>query len=109
MYKTIQIADKEVEMLANGISAFVYWDVFHEDFILQSQKPEVSPHIFEKLGFVFAKQAEIGGDWEKLTKLSQKDFYEWMSQFEPMDVLNASDEIMQLYVQQSGGGSKPKK
>ena len=109
MFKTIKIADKEVGMLANGISAFVYWDVFHEDFIVQSQKPDVSPHMFEKLAFVFAKQAELGGDFEKLTKLSMKDFYEWMGQFEPMDVLNASEDVMALYVQQNTGGSTPKK
>ena len=109
MLKTIKIADREVEMLANGISAYVYWNIFHEDFIVQSQKSDVSPHIFEKLGFVFAKQAELGGDMEKLTKLSEKDFYQWMAEWEPMDVMNAADDIMQLYVQQSGGGTKPKK
>ena len=109
MLKTVKIADQDVEMLANGISAYVYWNIFHEDFIVQSQKPDMSPHIFEKLAFVFAKQAEVGGSMEALFKLSENDFYEWMGKWEPMDVLNASEEIMGLYVQQNIGGSVPKK
>ena len=110
MFATIHIGDKDVGMLANAASPYIYKQVFHEDLLQKFTQMKENPdsNIGEKLGFIFAKQAEVS-DISELMKLNMNDFLTWLNEFEPLDVFMASDEIVELYQNQKKGTSAPKK
>jgi hypothetical protein len=106
MRGAIKIGTKDVEMLANAASPYLYSQLFHEDF-LQILQNNPSANIFEKMGYVMACQASM--PIEELFKgLKLEDFYKWLGEFEPMDILNASKEIAELYAGQEVQLSSPK-
>lgn len=107
MLKTIQIDGKDVEMLANAASPYIFQNLFHEDFIRETQKAEPDFHIMEKMGFVMAMQACKPTD--QLLRLKMEDYLEWLAGFGPMSVLQAAAEIGSLYAAQEVGHSEPKK
>ena len=94
-------------MAANAATVYVYRQIFQEDFLKEAQAKEPDPTIFQKIGFVMAMQAEKK-DIGDLMKLTQKDFFVWLSQFGPMDLLECSNEIMNLYLGQGKQLSVPK-
>ena len=85
MYGLINIGGKEIAMEANAFSPYVYRQLFHEDFLVEAQKEPPAPDLFQKMGFVMAKQAEHLGTPE-LMKLSVEQFYEWLMQFDALDI-----------------------
>jgi len=92
-------------MLANAASPYLYSQLFHEDFLQILQNP--STNVFEKMGYVMACQANM--PIEELFKgLKIEGFYKWLGEFEPMDVLNASKDIAELYAGQEVQLSSPK-
>lgn len=107
MKRTIKIGDRDVEMLANAASPYIFRTLFGQDFIKESQNPDPDVHLMEKMGFVMAMQAEL--PIEKLFSLDIKDFYKWLVGFDPLDVLGASEEIGKLYRDQAKNYSEPKK
>lgn len=107
MLRTIKIDGKDVEMLANAASPYIFQNLFHEDFIKETQKAEPDFHIMEKMGFIMAMQACKPTD--QLLKLKMEDFFEWLAGFGPMSVLQAAAEIGSLYAAQEVGHSEPKK
>lgn len=109
MYETIRIGDKDVGMLANAASSYIYKQVFHEDLLKKFQEMEKEPdtQIGEKMGFIFSKQAEVQNPSE-LMKLTIDDFLEWLTQFDPLDIFLESDKIAELYQRQKEGSSVPK-
>lgn len=110
MFETIHIGDKDVGMLANAASPYIYKQIFHEDLLQKFSrmgKEAADNNIGEKLGFVFAKQAEIS-DVSELMKLTMNDFLAWLTGFDPMDVFMASEDIVKLYQSQKAGTSVPK-
>ena len=107
MRGTIKIGAKDVEMLANAASPYLYNQLFHEDFLQIIQQPQPAPNTFEKMGFIMACQAGMG--IEDLFKgLKIEDFYKWLMQFEPMDILTATKDIAELYTGQEVQLSSPK-
>ena len=54
-----------------------------------------------------AKQDELESMAE-LLKLTQEDFYDWLFQFDAMDVLYATEDIANLYIAQKANSSSPK-
>lgn len=108
MTGTINIGDKQVEMAANAASPFVYRNIFHEDFLLKSQEEKPDFEIFQKLAFVMSKQAETSS-FADLMKLKVDDYYEWLIQFEALDLLNAAPAISDLYMGQTKKLSVPKR
>lgn len=110
MFANIHIGDKDVGMLANAASPYIYKQVFNEDLLQKFTQMGKDPDnsIGEKLGFIFAKQAETS-DVTELMKLNMNDFLNWLSEYDPLDVLMASDEIVKLYQNQKKGTSAPKK
>ena len=108
MYGKVKIGNTEIDMAANAASPYVYKSIFHEDFLVEVQKPEVSADIFQKMGFVMAMQAKES-KLSELMKINEAAFYEWLSAFEPMAVLEASGEISNLYMGQTKKTSSPKK
>ena len=110
MFAIIRIGDKDVGMLANAASPYIFKQVFGEDLLLKftQMKSEANTNIGEKLGFIFAKQAEIS-DASELMKLNMNDFLTWLADFDPLDVFMASEQIVLLYQNQKKGTSTPKK
>ena len=43
-----------------------------------------------------------------MMKLPPEEFFNWLSEFEPMDILNAAGEISNLYMGQTEQMSAPK-
>lgn len=107
MYKDVTIGSKTVGMAANALSPYLFKQVFRSDFLKEIQKPEPDEDLFVKMGFIFAKQAEVT-ELSKLTKLNETDFFKWLQDFEPLDVMVATGEISGLYYTQSESSSVPK-
>lgn len=107
MYGLINIGGKEIAMEANAFSPYVYRQLFREDFLVEAQKEPPAPDLFQKMGFVMAKQAEHLGTPE-LMKLSVEQFYEWLMQFDALDIILATDAISELYLAQNKQLSVPK-
>ena len=107
MKKIVVIGSKEVPMLANGASVILYKNVFHEDFLALMQKPQPPADMFVKMGFIFAKQGE-GMSMKEVNSLSEYNFLEWLEDFEPLDVLVATDSISELFTAQAEKTSDPK-
>lgn len=107
MQGTVKIGEKEVGMVANAASPYIYKQVFHEDFLTKLQVKEPDTDLFQKMAYIMAKQAEL----EKLSdlmKLNEEGFYEWLLQFESMDVLYAIEEVANIYLAQKKETAVPK-
>lgn len=102
----IMIGNREIEMAANAASPFYYKEIFKEDFLLKAQETPPDVNIFVKMGFIMAKQAEKSH--AEMMKLPPEEFFNWLSEFEPMDILNSAGEISNLYMGQTEQMSAPK-
>ena len=108
MKGTVKIGSKEVGMVANAASPYIYKQVFHEDFLKKLQEKDPETDIFQKMGYIMAKQDELE-NLSDLMKLTEEGFFEWLLQFESMDVIYATDEIANIYLAQKESTSVPKK
>ena len=114
MRKTITIGTKNIELVANAASPYLYKQVFHEDYLLQSRKlaeeedsavvDSTAADMFVKLGYIMANQASA----KDMTRLNYDGFLNWLSQFEPNDVLEAVNEIADVWRGQEAATSVPK-
>lgn len=109
MRRTITINGKDVELVANAASPYVYKQVFNEDFLLATTKDEPDPQLMEKMAYVMVKQAEIS-DISQLMKLSIEGFYEWLAGYDPMTFVNGElvQELTDFYFRQAKGTATPK-
>lgn len=107
MKGTVNIGSREVGMLANAASPYIYKHVFHEDFLQKLQADDPDTDLFQKMGFIMAKQYEIDS-LSDLMKLTIDSFYEWLSDFDAMDILYATDKITDIYMAQKASTSVPK-
>lgn len=107
MKGTVKIGSKEVGMVANAASPYIYKQVFQEDFLTKLQQKTPDVDTFQKMAFVMAKQDETS-DMSVLMKLTEKDFWTWLLEFESMDVIYATDAIANLYLAQTQTTSIPK-
>ena len=107
MTGTVTIGTTNVGMTANAASPFIFRQVHKKDFLKVLDVNDVDAQLFVEMGYVMAMQYECGTTGA-LNK-TQADFLEWLSQFGPMDVLNATGAIMALYVEQQDSTANPKK
>lgn len=107
MRKTVKIGSENTELVANAASPYLYKMIFKEDFLKQLTEAEPDLDAIQKMTFVMAKQGELTS-MTALAGLSPNDYIEWLLQYEPMDILTASEEIMKLYLGQAKGTSVPK-
>lgn len=110
MYKEIEIGNKKIGMLANGLSPVLFNRVFHADFFSLSSElgtgnEGATVDTFSKMGFIMAKQAEK----KDLTKINEDQFWKWLEGFDPMDIPNAIIDIVDLYMSQTKGTATAKK
>ena len=59
------------------------------------------------MGYVMAKQYEMD-KLSDLMKLTEDGFYEWLTGFEAMDIILATDEIAEIYLSQKKSTAVPK-
>ena len=104
----VKIGEKEVGMVANAASPYIYKQVFHEDFLAKLQADNPDADLFQKMGYIMAKQDELD-KISDLMKLTADGFYEWLIQFDAMDVMYASDAISDIYLAQTKQNAVPKK
>lgn len=107
MKGTVDIGGVAIEMVANAASPYIYRQIFHEDFIKEAQKDEPDADLFAKMGFVMAKQATTS-KMSDLMNTTVEEYYEWLTQFEPLAVLTAAGDISNLYMGQEQSLSVPK-
>ena len=113
MIKTIKIGDHDVEMRADGATPYLYKTAFGGDlfsFFTDQSKRENRGDIADmatNVAYVMARQAETPNPRE--IKLSEGDMLEWLSQFEPLDVTLAADDVLELYISTTSASSKIKK
>lgn len=106
MKGTILINDKEYEAVANAASPYLYRKIFNEDFILAFDPEKPQPALFEKMFFVMVKQAEL--PFKETMNLSEGDYFEFLSDFEPLDIIMEVEQISDLYFSNTKGTSSPK-
>ena len=109
MRGTVKIGERDVDMLANAASPFIYKKIFHKDFLMTvgtnyvdadgKQKTDVDTNAITEMAFVMHMQTEKTFK-EMLDAVTVEDFVAWISEFEPLDFAMAMTEIMGLYYQQ---------
>lgn len=108
MLKDVNIGGKIVPLLANGATPIRYRQVFHKDLIAKMNTEMVADDVSDmasELAFIMAKSAEGA----KMNDLSIDKYVEWLEQFEVFDVVNASEDIFNVYIGQDVSTSTPKK
>lgn len=113
MRKTLVIGDKNIEMEANGATAFRFKKIFapldlFKQFVTAPETPDevaAQMEVSQMLAFVMAKQAE-GVD---MNKLNEDKFIEWLEQFDGGDLLEVLDEVVEVWQSSKKTTSKPKK
>lgn len=103
----VKIGSKEVGMTANAASPYLFKQIFHTDFLQETQKKDFDSSIVSQMGFVMAKQSETSKTSE-LLKLNEIAYIEWLIQFEATDIISAADDILTLYMGQTLTSSVPK-
>lgn len=109
MYGVVQLGTKEVEMVANAASPYFYRKIFQEDFLAKVQEKSPDADLLQKMGYVMAMQAEYDNNIQKLMKLTPETFYQWLLDFDAMDLIMATDKISKIYFQQTETTSSEKK
>ena len=107
MKGTIKLGVNDVEMVANAASPFIYRSIFKEDFLAKTQEENPDAGIIQKMGFVMVNQAKTG-KMSELLSLTYDDFLEWLTQYDPLDLIEASGDISDLYMAQTKTLSNPK-
>lgn len=107
--RVVSVGNREIEMMSNGLTPVLYKRVFHKDFLLETQKKDIDLTVFQELAYVMTAQAQ-GTDIKKLmTGLSEESYYEWLEGFEPMDLMEAVNDIFAVYHDQTKSMSHSKK
>ncbi len=107
-YGVVKIGGVDVPMAANAATPIRYNQIFHDGYyktvtdgtITTEQRIE----FFEKVGFVMAKQAEKAD----MSKIREEDFFIWLEGFEVNDLINAVDDIADVYQGNQARESAPK-
>lgn len=102
MIETITIGNKSVEMRADGATPFLFKQAFQKDLLkifsdtnISGDAAEISELVAE-LGFVMAQQASSPDPLQ--VNLSKGEFMRFLMQFEPLDIANAGEYIINLYI-----------
>ena len=101
MEKVIKIGTKDVALQANAATPIRYRNLFKKDLLTlisegtrdNGVEMTVASEVAPELAFIMAKSAEKAD----MSKLNEVKFLEWLEQFEPMDVVNATESIFSVY------------
>ena len=107
MYGKINIGDKEVELAANAATPFRYKQVFGKDIfqILGNEEKAQTEGVeaVTQLAFIMNKQAQKAD----MNKLSYDEFITWLEDFGSMAFIEASEDILNLYMENEKTTSTP--
>ena len=107
MYKTIVIDLKEMQLAANAATPFRYKQTFKSDLfaVLGNEKKaeEEGVEVVTRLAYIMHNQA----DKADMSKLNEDDFIAWLEDFSPMAFINASEEIISVYMDSTVGTATP--
>ena len=97
-------------MVANATTAIRYGQVFHgEDLLVYFTRgfktTSESIYVAQKLGYIMAKAAEKAD----MSKLSEDDYLQWLEEFDQFDMVDASAEIVKIYMGNEKTLSTPRK
>ena len=113
MRGTVKIGERDVDMLANAASPFIYKKIFHKDFLMSvssgsDKKADWDTNAITEMAFVMHMQT-VKTFKEILDTVTVDDFGAWVSEFEALDFAMAMAEIMGLYYNQQKTTVTPKK
>lgn len=110
MYREITIGKESIPMKATGATPIRYRMVFKGDLLNEFSKVndnyQVAIDTISQLAFIMAMSADSSVD---MSKLNNASYIEWLDKFEPFDITNATDEIIDLYLGNTEGMSEVKK
>lgn len=109
MYREIKIGNSTIPMSANGATPIRYKHVFGKDLLNEFRKAgenyALASDTISELAFVMA-QAGAKADMDRL---NIETYIEWLEQFEPLDITESADQIIDLYMGNSQTTSEVKK
>lgn len=110
MYREIKIGEKTIPLLANGATPMRYRMVFGRDILSEFQRAGEDGGIMisslSELAYIMAMAADKSVD---MSKLNVNSYINWLEQFEPLDLTNASEEIVDTYMGNTKTTSEVKK
>ena len=93
----VKIGGRPFDMLANAASPVIYRRIFHKDFLMQMDpKGEVDTNALQEMGFVMYLQTTKTFK-EIMDTVTKDDYYEWLTNFEALDVIMAAGDIFALF------------
>lgn len=108
MISDIKIGKKTITMAANAATCYRYKQCFKKDLFQVIRKfdenSDQEVETIQELAYVMAMQGA-----KRAAEISLADYMNWLDEFEAMDILNASADIIGLYIGQTGTSSKAKK
>lgn len=110
MVGRVNIGENGVDMLATASTPYRLKQIFGIDYFQLVNKMDKQPDpialtdLYIKLGFVMAKQAENAD----MSKINEASFYEWLDQFEPLEVALAATDISEIFDAQAKTTAIPK-
>lgn len=114
MLKEVIVGGQPLGLLSNGATPIRYKMAFKTDLMVElnqmnnGKKDEAELiDLVSRLAYVMNKQAT--GDRAVLAALSFENYIEWLEGFEPMAFVHVAKDIVNLYLGQTEGDSKPKK
>lgn len=111
MYREIKVGESTVPMSANGATPIRYKHVFGKDLISEFQTVgdnnnySIAIDTVSELAYIMAQS----GAKEDMDKLNRASYITWLEQFEPFDITNAANEIIDLYMGNTQATSESKK
>ena len=113
MLKTVQIGEKEINLLANAATPIRYKMVFGEDGMVAFNQINQAKRdtgeildITSQLAYIMNRQAECSKD--ELKALTKETYIDWLEDFDSMAFVNASEVIINTYLGTTGTTSKSK-
>lgn len=107
MYRELQIGNKTIAFQSNGATPLYYKMLFKKDLLsmVNGSDLEIATDNIPELAFIMAKQA----DKADMSKLNFEMYVEWISIFEPLDLVMAGADIAGVYIADSIPTEEPKK
>ena len=101
MVKDIKIGTQAVTLEANAATPIRYRNTFKKDLLTQISEGTrengvdmtVASEVAPELAFIMAMSAQKAD----MNGLNENKWLEWLEQFEPMDVVNATEQIFSVY------------
>ena len=98
MYSIVKVGNKEIPVVANAATAFIFKQTFKEDlltFLTAEHSDGETTEMMLKVFYVIAKQAEITSMSELLkSEMNYEKFIEFISDF---DMLETGDIALQVF------------